>query len=396
MKILIPALIALASWCAPASAATPSQGSKVAIPPLITKVTSKIASKPLTAILPTQAGKVSKMVTTSLTKSPSAIAIGDKYISLCAPRRNMMACSPIVATGVMKGIEVGAMAGAKGEPLITFKIDPSMAPKRAAYAMAYFLARINRQVAHFNRTEVSYAPKPWQTSMTVGATSDSVILVGGCSYDDYSDYDCLGGSYDNGGGGGDYGGGGYGGGSSPIGQCSGMCNYPSGNNNGDGDPCVAPDGSRICNSSADIPTVPVNGQRPVEEPMSLPNCRPTSPWTAVCGPTPPVAGGIPDFPQQPTPWFSQSWCNSTPALCSKGQQPDNDRGDDASTSGKSFAELVNICYSIYDTEMDVCAAYSSSSDYRSVLACQDRAATRRNKCRDTARALTDNGAHAAP
>jgi hypothetical protein len=58
--------------------------------------------------------------------------------------------------------------------------------------------------------------------------------------------------------------------------------------------------------------------------------------------------------------------------------------------------LIDACYEIYDTEMDVCAAYSSASDYRSVLACRDRAATRRNKCRETARELTDNGAHLAP
>jgi hypothetical protein len=387
MKILIPALIALASWCAPASAATPSQGSKVIIPPLVTKVTSKIASKPLTAILPTQAGKVSKMISTNLTKGPSALAMGDKYISLCTPRRSQMACTPIVATEVMKGIEVGAMAGTKGEPLITFKMDPSMAPARAAYAMKYFLARLNRQVAHFNRMEVSYAPKPWQTSMTVGATSDSVILVGGCSYDDYSDYDCLGGSYDNGGGGGDYGGGGYGGGSSPIGQCSGMCNYPSGNNNGDGDPCVAPDGSRICNSPADIPTVPVNGQRPVEEPMA---CRPVG-GVLECTVPPMINNGTDGIPRA-TPWFAQSTCNQLPWLCSTGQYPDNDRGD-ASTSGKTQEQLYVICENTYDVEMDICSANRAGGTYR---VCKARAADRLSACQTTARRLTDNGSHVAP
>jgi hypothetical protein len=390
MKIILPALVALSAWCAPASAATPSQGSKVVIPPLISKVASKIPSQPMTVRLPTQAGKVSKMVTTNLlAKGVSAIAIGDKYYSLCTPSRNMMACAPIVATEVMKGIEVGAMAGAKGEPLITFKMDPSMAPKRAAYAMSYFLARINKQVVHFNRLTVSYAPKPWQNAMMVGATSDSIMLVGGCSYDDYSDYDCLGGSYDNGGGGGDYGGGGYGGGSDPIGQCSGICNYPSGNNNGDGDPCVAPDGSRICNSPADIPSIPVNGQRPAEA-----GCRPAG-GILECTIPPMIGGGAGEIPRQ-TPWFSQSTCNRIAWLCSTGQYPDYDRGAGAETSGKSFAELVNICYAIYDREMEECDGYSSASDYRSIMACQDRAATRRNKCRDTARELTDNGAHAAP
>jgi hypothetical protein len=88
MKILLPTLIALSAWCAPAFAAAPSQGSKVVIPPLITQVASKASTGLLTVRLPTQAGKVSKMIATNLlTKGPSAIAIGDKYISLCAPNR---------------------------------------------------------------------------------------------------------------------------------------------------------------------------------------------------------------------------------------------------------------------------------------------------------------------
>ena len=125
MKTLLPTLIVLcANWCAPAFATAPSQGSKVLVPPLITKGASKSGDQPMTMRLPTQAGKVSKMVTTNLVaKGPSWIAKGDKYYSLCVPNRRMVACAPIVATSVMKGIEVGAVAGTKGEALITFKMD---------------------------------------------------------------------------------------------------------------------------------------------------------------------------------------------------------------------------------------------------------------------------------
>jgi hypothetical protein len=127
MKTLLAALIVLcANACAPAFAAPPSQGSKVLVPPLITKGINKSSDQPMILRLPTQAGKVSKMVTTNLVaKGPSWIAKGDNYYSLCVPNRRMVACAPIVATSVMKGIEVGAVAGAKGEPLITFKLDPT-------------------------------------------------------------------------------------------------------------------------------------------------------------------------------------------------------------------------------------------------------------------------------
>jgi hypothetical protein len=286
MKTLLPMLIVLCTnWCAPAFATAPSQGSKVLVPPLISKADTKTGPSTIMR-LPSQAGKVSKMVTTNLVaKGPSWIAKGDKYYSLCVPNRSMVACAPIVATSVMKGIEVGALAGTKGDALITFKMDPTgLTPKRAVYAINYFLARTNKQVAHFNRMAVSYAPTPQQNSLRVGTTSNlnDAGEGGTCSYHDDDSYDCSGGGgYE----------GGDGGGGAPAGQCEGNCNYPSGNNNGESDPCIDPSGNRICNSPSEIPSIPITGQRPpVEEPTSMPICTPTSPFTSVCR-IPPVIGG---------------------------------------------------------------------------------------------------------
>jgi hypothetical protein len=302
----------------------------------------------------------------------------------------MMACAPIVATGVMKGIEVGAVAGAKGEPLITFKLDSKLTPQRAAYALHYFLTRTNKLANHFDRMAVSYAPVPQQNSLVVGKTSDYAMEGGGgtCTFYDDGVYDCSGGysGYD----------GGYEGpisdpappANDPVGQCESNCGYPPSNDNGDGDPCTAPDGSRICNSPADIPSVPVNGQRPAEEQMG---CRPAGPFLE-CG-IPPVVGGFPDFPQQSTPWFAQSTCNQIPWLCSTGQYPDNDRGEGSEVAGKTMDQLYDICFRVYETEMDVCSANRAGGTYR---VCEAKAANRLAACQTTARDVTDNGAHVAP
>ena len=289
------------------------------VPPLISKGAIK-SGRPMSVLrLPTQAGKVGKVVTTNLvSNSPSWIAKGDQYYSLCVPNRHMVACAPIVATSVMQDIEVGALAGPKGAPLLTFKIaqGTKQAPKRLEYAIDYFLARTNKQVAHFNRKAVSYAPKPGATSVHVGPTSnyaDAGGGGGGCSYDDWGGYDCSGG---------DSGGGEYptaGPGSSPNEPtCTGNCDYPSGNNNGDPDPCIGPNGEPIC------PVVEVPGERPpAEQPMGLPTCKPTSPLTIECGSIPPVVGGVPDMPKGPTPRFPQAMCNLSPIFCSAGQVPDS-------------------------------------------------------------------------
>lgn len=418
-----PVITGLIVLCASALAfATPSpHGSTVLVPPLASKAPSK-SSLSIRITLPTQAGNVSKMVTTNLVaKGPSWIAKGDKYYSLCVPNRRMVACAPIVATSVMEGIEVGALAGTKGEPLITFKLDITrLTPKRAVYAINYFLARTNKQVAHFNRMAVAYAPTPQQNGLRVGPTNNVVGAggVGGtggggnCSYGDEGSYDCTGGNYE-----------GTGGSyerddpipnpaagpdagpittpSEPTDSCQGNCNYPSGNNSGDPDPCIDPNGNRICNSAADVPQVPVPGQAPGGvEPMSMPTCRPTGPLSIECGRIPPVVGGEPQELQRgPTPWFPQTMCNTAPIFCSAGQEPrDNDRGDGAAgQSGKTLDWLYTNCNRIYEAECAVCTANKGAfREWSSLNNCYTEALARMSACNKTAERLTDNGEHLSP
>ncbi len=206
--------------------------------------------------LPSQAGKVSQVIPTKLVaKSPSWIVKGHKHYSLCSPSRHMVACAPIAPTALMKDIEVGSRIGPKGEQFLTFKIAPGtkVAPARLRYTVAHFLARTRKQVKHFNRMEVSYAPRAGQMSVRVGATANAIDDRGGgsmtCSYDDEGGYDCVGGAYESGSEGG--GGGGeenY----DPIpatpatNDCQFNCEYPFGNDNGDGDPCLNSAGRNIC------------------------------------------------------------------------------------------------------------------------------------------------------
>ncbi len=380
--------------------------------PLVTVLVKKTVVAPAPARprmlrLPSQAGKVSQVIPTTLVaKSPSWIAKGHQYYSLCSPSRHLVACAPIAPTALMKDIEVGARRGPKGEPILTFKITPGVKvePKRMRYVVAHFLARTRKQVKHFNRMEVSYAPRPGQTSVRVGATANLVDAGNGgsgggggisCSYDDEGSYDCIGGGYESGGGGGDGGGGNY----DPIpatpatNDCQFNCEYPSGNDNGDGDPCLNSAGQNICQ------VVVITGGRPEPEETETVGCRPINAWTIECG----GRGGLPAVGGEPVqlpanvPYFPQSWCDNGSVFCTAGQEPrDNDRGADASTSGKSFAELIDICYNIYDVEIDVCTANKSNMDFRSRKACEEKATNRREACRRTARELTDNGKKIAP
>lgn len=187
--------------------------------------------------------------------------------------------------------------------------------------------------------------------------------------------------------------------SEPIGQCQADCNYPPSYDNGD--PCIAPDGSRTCASSEDIPSVPVVGQRPAEEPMSMPVCRPTSPFSAECGVIPPViGGGFEQLPRGPAPWFPQSWCDAANFFCSQGQGqvPDNDRGEDADTSGKTQAQLNAICETVNTAEMVICSQNQKWGviNYRAYLVCEQNANSRLYACYATAKRLTGNGSYPAP
>ncbi len=334
------------SLCSSALAAPPTKSVTLTAPPAPVVIKSKPAPVVATPVkkslpaparvlrLPSQAGKVSQVIPTTLVaKSPSWIAKGDKHYSLCSPSRQMVACAPIAPVSLMKDIEVGARRGPKGEPVLTFKITPGVKvePKRMRYVVAHFLARTRKQVKHFNRMEVSYAPRPGQTSVRVGATANLVDAGNGgsgggggitCSYDDEGSYDCVGGSYESGGGGGD--GGGGGGNYDPIpatpatNDCQFNCEYPPGNDNGGGDPCLNSAGQNICQ------VVVITGQRPEQhEETETVGCRAINPWTIECGGRAglPVIGGEPQQLPGRTPWFPQSWCDNFNILCSEGQEP---------------------------------------------------------------------------
>lgn len=125
-----------------------------------------------------------------------------------------------------------------------------------------------------------------------------------------------------------------------------------------------------------------------------------SPIVTVCvrdkRPPPPVQE--PSLPRGRTPWFPQSWCDSVHALCTEGQEPrDNDRGPESSTSGKTRAELDEICVFLNRVEIDQCkVTYPPKRKYREFLVCKEDADQRMFACFRTASELTDNGARPAP
>ncbi len=125
-----------------------------------------------------------------------------------------------------------------------------------------------------------------------------------------------------------------------------------------------------------------------------------SPIMTVCvrGTRPPPPPDEFVLPSAPTPWFPQSWCDTFHILCSKGQEPhDNDRGADSSTTGKTLEQLKQICESINMVDMDVChAAYAVNKNGSDWITCKNRANAKMFACYDTARSLTDDGAHVAP
>jgi hypothetical protein len=106
------------------------------------------------------------------------------------------------------------------------------------------------------------------------------------------------------------------------------------------------------------------------------------------------------LPGSVQPWFPQSWCDWSQILCSNGQEPsDNDRGIDASTSGKTKAELDEICVNINIIEIDVCKANFpkwKSTQFREFNGCREEANQRMYACFRTADKLTDYGQHPAP
>ena len=304
------------------------KGSAVLVAPLITS-DAQATPKPINIIrLPVQAGKANLVTTTNLVKgSASWLVKGDKYYSLCIPNRRMVACAPIVATSIMQDIDVSAYAGPKGEPRVTFRIEPTtkLTPDRLAASINYFVARTNKQVAHFNRMVMIYAPPKTKASPLKAGISSALIAAGdggSCSYDDFGDYDCSGGDsgYDGGG----YDGGSYdwsgetdnGGGAEGPGSPS-VPTFPSGNDNGDSDPCIDASGTNTCQ------IVVIIGQLPdAPDLMAMEPCLIT-PIGGICPRMPPVVGVDPveQLPRGERPLWPQGACDALPILCSSGQIP---------------------------------------------------------------------------
>lgn len=130
--------------------------------------------------------------------------------------------------------------------------------------------------------------------------------------------------------------------------------------------------------SADVPVVVINRPTCVYSPLGL-----------VCtGPRPPPAPLHPDDPLTPQrPWNPEiptwNFCKTFGIFCS-----DNDRGDGASHDGKTYEELVQACWVLYEAEDEQCTFQEKiGADYRTVRACRARAADRHAACLTTARGV---------
>jgi hypothetical protein len=389
LRALSPALMC-ALMCAlgtpPAHASPPNQGSKVLVPaPKLLDYGKKSAqpaaltskSAPAVWRLPTQAGKVSKTLPANFVPHAqygSFIAKGDRYLSLCTPKRDKVACAPLVPTRTMTDLEVGAVNAADGTALVTF--TPARGSRRTAAnltaAIERFNARLAMQTAHFERQAILTNPTVPGASLRAGTLSSVADAGGGgCSYDDFGGYDCAGGGSEGGGGGG---GGGYdpdpsgiGEGEGEWGGCYGECNYPGGNENGDpapgtdqnGDPIVVViPGQREPQGEPDPytgPIVVITGQRPVPDPViiPIPNAAPIEivhvagpagcvlgprrMW--ICPPAPP-AGGIPQLPRPPRRWWEGiDWCGALHIGCPIAN---NGNGADAARQAER-ARKEEIC-----------------------------------------------------
>ncbi|MCS0608815.1 hypothetical protein NX773_11620 [Massilia solisilvae] len=98
-------------------------------------------------------------------------------------------------------------------------------------------------------------------------------------------------------------------------------------------------------------------------------------------------------------FFPQRMCDWSHVFCNEGQESasDNERQPGSETSGKTQAELDEICVNNNKVEIDVCKAhFPPSRQYREYKVCEEQANRRMYACFATASKLTDNGAHPAP
>jgi hypothetical protein len=384
-----------AASCHALATTLPFPGSTVYMRPLATIDNPDPAPTQRVLRLPPAAGIVTTTITTNLLETgPSWIVKGDKWWSLCAPRRTQIACSPITPVSNMRNIHIRAYAGVDNAPTVAYDVLPSTTRTAAelVVAMNYFQARLKTRVAHFNRFPYTPPPKKGEHSSKRGTITP--MSRGGCTYDDDIVIECL---ADDGGGGDGTGGGGSGSGyetweydwtpdedwrsveEEARPPPSAIPTYPNGPDTDLPDPCLGPGGSNMCQQ------VEIMASRPHAEGCFY------SLFGVVCTSRPPVI--IIDEPPLPVtqPWFSQSTCNNIPVLCTKGQIPaDNERVE--SENPGDFEADVAACAKNHEIDDNMCALnHKMGADYRTTRACYERSAARNAQCMTTARGRATGG-----
>lgn len=191
-------------------------------------------------------------------------------------------------------------------------------------------------------------------------------------------------------------------------------------------------GQRPDNPSPDFPRedpepppfeLPPGGGSPIEDDPKerLAQLSPVAPPCGAMGPIGGMLCSITIFGVRPPPkppktdvpvdrghqYFAPRILCNWQILCNVGQEPRGETGDndrsaggliDASTSGKTQAELHKICEAIHSAELETARNINKAmgGNYRDFLVLEENANKRLYACYRTADKLTDNGQHPAP
>ena len=305
----------------------------------------------------------------------------------------------------MRGIEIRAYTASDGTPMVAYNVNPKTTRTAAelSVSMDYFQTRLNKRVAAYSMVNPNTDPAPPKGAKPRSGKVKSLIEGGGgaagvvCTFDDVGGIDCIGGE---GGDPPDSGGGSTGGGTdaweydwqpdeqydTPVVVVVGEAPPPppppppypggSGADRGDADPCLAPDGSNLCQQVIIKASLPVAPQGCIFTPVGR-----------VCNITPPIVIDpfSPPPPPKEAPWFPQSACNTMHILCSAGQTPeDNERVE---PTGDTYADALEACYNNREVEENMCFANKNMGvlDQRGLHACLQKARARHSQCMTTAR-----------
>lgn len=337
-----------------------------------------------------------------------ALIIEEGLTRVCQPRSGSLVCA-IVEAPLPQDTTVTYWNLPGGNSALSYTRKPGVygVPDPHGRATLRFQAAFNGAAKAVLSTPVTFVRN------NVGSTPNAMVCENeDCIDDDKERSDRDGGADESsnrgggalgGGGGGGTGGGGGGGGS-------------GGGKDGDGSersdiPIVVVRG--IPDAIDSIPVI-TTARDPFVETFQLPprhdsedivevfNPCVVSPLVTVCirGKRPPPPPDEVPLPNGALPWFPQGWCNWSHIFCTAGQEPrDNDRGIGSGRSGKTKAELDEICVKINIVEIDVCKANFPrwrSSQFREFNVCMEAANKRMYACFDTADLLTDHGQHPAP